>query len=318
MYSNTGTHVAGGSAFGKFTEPLGDNILKAMADSQLYKQEDIGIMARVKLSDSDAYVQGGGGFGFFKIGEDGETKNIRLLYNTIDDIPADIVHRVSVDGKSRWVNCLRDKADDPVHICPLCAAGNARQRRVFLRVFEITKFDKKTGTDIEGDVKYWDRGNSIISDLESLSKRYSPLVEHIFEVERKGKRGDMSTSYKFYETFDDEKSLEDYPPEEDILGTIILNKTAEEMDEFIETGEFPKASDTFGDDERPKRDRGERDKRRTEERNERTRGQRHPAEEDAEEEEPKRSGSRNRRQVEDDDDEDDEPTPRNRRRGNRA
>lgn len=273
-------------------------------------------MARVRLSDSDAYVQGVGGFGFFKIAEDGETKNIRLLYNSIDDIPADIVHRVTVDGKTRWVNCLRNNADDPVDMCPLCAAGNQRQRRVFLRVYEITKFDKKTGADIEGDVKYWDRGNSIISDLESLSKRYEPLVAHIFEVERKGKRGDMSTSYKFYETYDDDKTLKDYPPEEDILGTIILDKTAEEMDEFIETGSFPKASDTFGEDERPARDRGDRDRQRERERGERP--ERRPSKEDAQEEESSRNRNRNRSKVEDDDDEDDEPAPRNRRRGNRA
>lgn len=275
-------------------------------------------MARVRLSDSDAYVQGGGGFGFFKIAEDGETKNIRLLYNSIDDIPADIVHRVTVDGKTRWVNCLREHADDPAEICPLCAAGNQRQRRVFLRVYEITKCDKHTGEDLEGDVKYWDRGNSIIADLESLSKRYEPLVSHIFEVERKGKRGDMSTSYKFYETYDDEKTLKDFPPEEDILGTIILDKTAEEMDEFIETGSFPKASDTFGEDERPARDSKERDRQRERDRGERERGERRPTKEDAEKEEPTRNRNRNRNKVEDDEDEDDEPAPRNRRRSNRA
>lgn len=267
-------------------------------------------MARVKLGESDAFVSGGGGYGFFKITEDGETKSIRLLYNSLDDIPADIVHRVSVGGKSRWVNCLRQNADDPEHICPLCAAKNQRQRRVFLRVFEITKFDKK-GNPIEGDIKYWDRGSSIIADLESLSRRYAPLVSHVFEVERKGKRGDMATSYKFYETFDDDKTLKDFPEEGDILGTIILDKTAEEMDEFIETGSFPKASDTFSEDERPERSRAARESRSSGEGNS-TRNRRH---EDVEEEESGNSRSRNRRAVEDDeDDEDDEPTPRRRNR----
>ena len=272
-------------------------------------------MARVRLSDSDAYVAGGGGFGFFKIEEDGGTKSIRLLYNDIDDIPADIVHRVSVDGKTRWVNCLRENADDPEHICPLCAAKNQRQRRVFLRVFEITKFDKK-GNPVEGDVKYWDRGNKIISDLESLSRRYAPLVSHVFEVERKGKRGDMSTSYKFYETFDDDKTLEDFPQEEDILGTIILDKTAEEMDEFIETGSFPKSSDTFEENERPVRDRGAREEQRSNERAERN-AQRNSRYEADEKEEPRTSTTRNRRQIEDDDDGED-VAPRSRRRDNRA
>lgn len=273
-------------------------------------------MARVKLSDSDAYVAGGGGFGFFKIGDDGETKSIRLLYNSIDDIPADIVHRVSVDGKTRWVNCLRNNADDPEDMCPLCAAKNQRQRRIFLRVFEITKFDRK-GKPVEGDVKYWDRGNTIISDLESLSRRYSPLVKHIFEVERKGARGDMKTSYKFYETFDDDKTLKDFPEEEDILGTIILDKTAAEMDEFIETGSFPKDSDTFGEDERPARNARQREDE-VPERRERN-SQRNRSREDAEEEEPRNSGNRRRRGGEDNDDEDEEETtPGNRRKTNRA
>lgn len=253
-------------------------------------------MARVRLKDSDSFVQSSG-YGFFRISEDGETKCIRLLYNSIDDIPADIVHRVVVDGKTRWVNCLRNNADDPEHICPLCAAKNPRQRRVFLRVYEITKFNKK-GEDIEGDVKYWDRGNSIISDLESLSRRYAPLVSHIFEVERKGKRGDMSTQYKFFDTNHDDKTLEDYPAEEDILGTIILDKTAEEMNEFIETGSFPKSSDTFEEDERPARSARKREE----------------AFEEKESQVPER---RSRREVVEDEEDDEAPFTPTRRR-NRA
>ena len=79
--------------------------------------------------------------------------------------------------------------------------------------------------------------------MSALCARYSsadiPLVGHIFEIERHGKKGDTGTQYEIYETGADKTKLEDLPEVPDVLGTIILDKTADEMLEFLDTGSFP-------------------------------------------------------------------------------
>ena len=201
-------------------------------------------MARVSIKESEAFA-GGGGAGFFKIEDDGGVKSVRFLYNSAEEIPVDIVHKVDVDGRKRWVNCLRENANDPESKCPLCASGNYRNRRLFLRLFEITKFDKN-GNPVEGEVKYWDRGASIIPELESLSRRYRALIKHVFEIERHGAPRDMKTEYKTFEVLaTPETKLSDFPEEEDIFGKIILDKSYAELDAFVRTGQFPQEEDTF-------------------------------------------------------------------------
>jgi hypothetical protein len=84
----------------------------------------------------------------------------------------------------------------------------------------------------------WERGKKFGSKLTSIVSRYPNTVSHIFEIERNGKAGDTQTTYEIYETGVDEGvRLEDFEVN-DPVGTIILDKTAEEMQNFVDTGDF--------------------------------------------------------------------------------
>ena len=64
-------------------------------------------MARFRAEESENYGGNGGG-GFFSLKNDGDIGRVRFMYSGIDDVEGFSVHEVQVDGKKRYVNCLRE------------------------------------------------------------------------------------------------------------------------------------------------------------------------------------------------------------------
>ena len=85
-------------------------------------------MARVKLEDVDKVVTSS--TQFFQMKNDGDIEKVNILYETIDDVECHSLHKVKVNGRDRWVECLREVGDE-VEACPLCASGS----KIVLRVF---------------------------------------------------------------------------------------------------------------------------------------------------------------------------------------
>ena len=192
-------------------------------------------MGRFRVGDEDK-VGGQGGGGFFSLKDDKDVAKVRFLFNSIDDIEGHTVHQVEIDGKKRYVNCLREYGD-PVDKCPFCKANMFVTAKYFIPLYNIDADQNQT----------WERGKKFGTKLSSLCSRYPNLVSHTFEIERNGRKGDQQTSYEIYETGKDEATLEDFEEVKNPLGTIILDKSPEEMDEFIRRGRFPEA----GGDEAP-------------------------------------------------------------------
>lgn len=184
-------------------------------------------MARFSVDQADHYGSNSGA-GFFSLKDHGDKAVIRFMYNTINDIAGDSVHEVEVDGKKRYVNCLRTY-NEPVDNCPLCASGNKVIAKFFINIYNAD-------TDA---VEVWDRGKSFQSKLSYLCSKHNPLVNTLFEVERRGKKGDTATTYETYPLSTDEIGLEDLPEVTELLGTLILDKTYDDLDEFLVTGYFP-------------------------------------------------------------------------------
>lgn len=188
-------------------------------------------MGRFGVDDADNYG-GSGGSSFFALKNDGDVARVRFMYNGATDIEGYAVHEVTIGDKHRYVNCLRSY-NEPKSKCPFCEANNFQRAKLYIPVYDIE----------EDEVKIWERGKNYFQKMSSLCARYSsadkPLVSHIFEVERHGKKGDTSTQYETYEVGCDDTTLEDLPEVPNVLGTIILDKTAEEMREFLDTGSFP-------------------------------------------------------------------------------
>lgn len=185
-------------------------------------------MARVKIEDAERF--GSGMNAFFQLKDDGDVEKVRVMYETLDDVDAYSLHRVQVGNSERYVSCLRESPDDPLDDCPLCKAGNRTLVKLFIPLYCIE----------DGTVKLWERGKSIIKRLQSLFSRYNPLCGTILEIERNGKQGDNQTSYSFYPCDTEEKlTLDDLPEVPPVIGSYVLDKNKEELEEYIATGKMP-------------------------------------------------------------------------------
>lgn len=184
-------------------------------------------MARFTVDNVDKYGGHGGG-GYFSLKNDKDVAAVRFMYNSVDDVEGYAVHRVEIDGKNRYVNCLREY-DQPVDECPFCRERYPQFAKLFIPVYNID----------EDKVQVWERGKKYFQKISSICARYSNLVSHTFEIERNGKAGDQQTTYEIYETGNDDTTLEDLPELPNILGGLVLDKSADDMEYFIESGEFP-------------------------------------------------------------------------------
>lgn len=183
-------------------------------------------MVTFNFKTAENYGNNAGG-SFFMLREDKDTARVRFLYDSIDDIVGHVVHEVEVEGKKRYVACLR-QYNEPLHSCPLCKAGGKITAKLFLQLYDV---DTK-------ELKIWDRGKSFFSKLGSLCIRYNPLVNTVFEIERNGKRGDTNTKYEIYPINTDKDAPEGLPGRQDIINVLVQERTFEELEFYVTHGFF--------------------------------------------------------------------------------
>lgn len=188
-------------------------------------------MARFSMNDADNYGNGGGST-FFSLKDDGDVANVRFMYNGAEDICGYAVHKIELDGKNKYVNCLR-QYNEPRDNCPLCKAMYNQKAVLYIPLYDVDA----------GEVKLWERGKKFFAKVASLCSRYvkgnTPLVAHTFDIERHGKAGDQQTTYEIYETSCDDVRLEDLPEIPEVMGTLVLDKSFEELTHFVDYGTFP-------------------------------------------------------------------------------
>lgn len=188
-------------------------------------------MARVSYEDSEKYFSGSGS-DWFQLKNDGDVARVQFMLNSIDDIPIFSTHRVKIGDKERYVDCLRSP-QDPIDACPFCAAGLPAKAVRFIVMFQHD----------DNKVKIWERGRQFISKLQGLINRYNPLEDKVFEIERHGKAGDTSTKYEIYPLDGVDPVNMDEVEMPELEGSLILQKTAEEMEYYLDTGNFPNEDD---------------------------------------------------------------------------
>lgn len=186
-------------------------------------------MARFNANEVDNYG-GKGGTNYFSLRNDKDKAQVRFMYNDINDVEGYAVHEVEVDGRKRYVNCLREY-NQPIGDCPMCAARNFQLAKLFIPLYDVD----------EDKVKFWERGKKFFAKIGSICARYAnpTVVSHIFEIERNGKPGDQTTSYEVYEIDQDNCTLEDLPEIPELIGTMIMDKSADELRYYLEHEEFP-------------------------------------------------------------------------------
>lgn len=207
-------------------------------------------MARLTGSNIEQYSSGGSSKGsYFSLKDDKDTARVRFLYNGAEDIEGFSVHRVKIGDRERYVNCLVEDGGS-VADCPFC---QSRSFPKFAKLF-VPVYNEDTE-----QIQTWERGQKFYGKISGLCARYPNLVSQTFDIERNGKKGDTATTYEIYPVGNAdgttvEDILEDCGVEEltNPLGTIILNKTADEMEYYLANGDFP-------DDNAPVRRRGSED-----------------------------------------------------------
>lgn len=197
---------------------------------------------RFSYNDADNYGSNGAS-SFFTLKNDKDTARVRIMYRGMDDVEGLAVHEIELDGKKRYVNCIREY-NDPIDMCPLCKANY----KVIAKLF-VPLFNEETG-----DVMVWERGKKFFGKLSSLCGRYDNLVSHVFEIERNGKPKDTATTYEIYPISEDNTTLDDLPEPVDVMKGIVLDKSADDMAYFVKYHEFPDSSDDKPPfDEEPRR-----------------------------------------------------------------
>lgn len=187
-------------------------------------------MARVSYAQAEKYYNNGGGGDWFQLKNDGDVARVQFIMNSIEDIPIFSAHKVKVGDRERYVDCLRSP-EDPIDACPFCAAGMPTKA---VHIIQMYQHD-------DNKVKIWERGRQFIAKLQGLVNRYDPLQNKVFEIERHGKAGDQTTKYEIYPLDGvDPVDLTDVDLPQ-LEGTLIMQKSAEEMEEYLDTGAFPES-----------------------------------------------------------------------------
>ncbi len=147
---------------------------------------------QIKITEAEKLGSKGGGW--FRLQNHGDSKKVKILYETEADVVAEVVHETTIDGFKKYVGCIADKG------CPLCDAGYRQIVKLMLPIYDLeTK-----------EVYYWDKGKAFIPKLMSLLKKNNPLCGTNFVVERIGKKGDQKTQYEFEKDGKDEAKLKDF------------------------------------------------------------------------------------------------------------
>lgn len=202
-------------------------------------------MAQIRFNNIDTAnyqnAQNSNNIGFFFLKNDQDEALVRIMHDSVDSFDLVTVHNVTVGGKQRKVNCLRDPRE-PLDQCPLCKAGMPVQQRLYIHLLCYTR--DETGKVI-AQPQIWERAASYAVNLKNLIDNYGTLSDCLFKIKRNGRPGDTNTTYDIMFANPNVYVPDLYPKDANAfanysaLGYPVLNKTYDELDAFINTGEFP-------------------------------------------------------------------------------
>lgn len=187
--------------------------------------------------------------GFFGI-KNGEEAIVRFAIDSINDFELYTVHPITVGQSSypnRRVSCLRtNPKTDPLEMCPLCAKGEKVQQRMYIKMLQ---YINENGQIVPKAV-VWDRpAYSYAPQIKSYLDNYGPLSNIVCKIIRHG--DGLETKYDIIPNLNPQIFNEQLYPKNfsdfadfHALGSIVMNKNAQEINQFIATGSFPQVSNS--------------------------------------------------------------------------
>lgn len=185
--------------------------------------------------------------GFFTLKNDNDEAVVRFMIDTTDDFEILTCHDVQIGQRYRKVNCIRDPRE-PIENCPLCANNVRISNRFFIKLIQYNRItDPNTGAQkVVPMPMIWERSTAYAKTLKSYIDNYGPLSDIICKIIRHGKAGDMQTTYEIVpnlskSVFPDEIYVKDPTlfGTFEAFGTIVMDRTFDEMSYFVANGEFP-------------------------------------------------------------------------------
>jgi hypothetical protein len=179
---------------------------------------------------------------YFSLKDDGDTAIVRFNVEKPDDIRITSKHIVkNTEGKIRNVACLRQDRDDPLSLCPLCEAG---EKIYFKAYVPLLNYVEDENGETVASPCLWEQRPAIRETLKSFIMEYGDLRDYVFKIVRHGKAGDTQTTYAILPAnqniYKEEVFKKDFSAFEDLdFERFVATRTAEEMNKFLEEGDFP-------------------------------------------------------------------------------
>lgn len=197
--------------------------------------------AAVQNESINANRDNANNIGFFSLKNNGDFAIVRFMESNVSEFNLLTCHDIQLNGKYRKLNCIRSTSD-PIDMCPACKAQLRTSTRFFARMLQYVTNEQG---EIEVKPVVWERSLNYASQIRDLIMNYGDLKNCIFKITRNGAAGDMKTTYSIMYCPEQmcpqnkypivENAFDNYNP----LGTIVLDKKANEIETFLATGNFP-------------------------------------------------------------------------------
>ena len=178
--------------------------------------------------------------GYFSLKNDKDEAVVRILADSVADFDIVTVHEANVNGKTRYVNCVRGPMD-PSDACPFCEAGEKLKQVFFIHLIHYTTDENNNIVPV---AKVWQRSTYYANIIRDLIMEYGPLSDVILKIRRNGAAGSKDTNYTILPANPAIYKAENYPKVDlfgdyKVIGKMVLSKSKNEMAYYIDNGEFP-------------------------------------------------------------------------------
>ena len=219
-------------------------------------------MARLSLEQASERLDNQSSFGYinkFFLTDDKEHTIVRMLLKDVADIEVYSVHDVKMTSKAgkEYIISVSCHGDN----CPLCKEAMKYDKQMFPLVSKakdniyipLIRLYNKDGK-LDPVYQVFVRSTRFYRDtLAGFAARYD--IDGFTEIERTGAKGSKKTNYSLYSVnkdfngkpFENVKTIEELKSDfevkdDDIFGredSLIKNWTADEFEEFLDTGTYP-------------------------------------------------------------------------------
>ena len=183
------------------------------------------------------------GINFFSLKDDGDEAIVRFIYDDVSQFDIRTVHSIPLNGKYRDVNCIRD-SHEPLSRCPMCNDGAPLRRRFYIYFLQYVK--QPDGSYVAQGCVWSRAAREYGIKLKGYMDNYGPLSDMICKIIRHGKAGDIQTTYEIIPNlnkniYPDTVFVKDFSCFDNVNnnGFVVMNKNAEELRYYQETGQFP-------------------------------------------------------------------------------